>query len=66
MDQRRYELKRAAAYLATYPQLTWHFKYQAMPSELKVTVDSNWADDQVSRRSRGGGFERIGGSFIDA
>ena len=37
-----------------------------MSTELVVVCDSDWAGDQVSRRSRGGGFELLGGMCIDS
>ena len=59
-------LKGLAAYLTTHPQLVWHFLYAKMSTELIVVCDSDWAGDQVSRRSRGGGFELLGGMCIDS
>ena len=29
-------------------------------TEIRVVVDSDWAGDQVTRRSRGGGFGHVG------
>ena len=60
------ELKRLAAYLATHPQMTWNFEYQELPNEVTIVTDSDWAGDEVTRRSRGGGFEYIGKSCIDS
>ncbi|CAK0788952.1 unnamed protein product [Prorocentrum cordatum] len=60
------KLKRLAAYLATHPQMMWNFEYQELPSELTIVTDSDWAGDEVTRRSRGGGFEYVGKARIDS
>eukprot|EP00959_Pyramimonas_sp_CCMP1952_P156124 3265323-Pyramimonas_sp.AAC.1 len=60
------ELKRLAAYLATHPLMMWNFEYQELPSEVTIATDSDWAGDEVTRRSRGGGFEYVGKACIDS
>eukprot|EP00959_Pyramimonas_sp_CCMP1952_P123418 2580080-Pyramimonas_sp.AAC.1 len=60
MEIHQLELKRLSTHLATYPHVTWHFEYQEMPTEIAIVTDSDWAGDEVTRRSRGGGFEYVG------
>ncbi|CAK0903822.1 unnamed protein product [Prorocentrum cordatum] len=60
------ELKRLAAYSATHPQMMWNFEYQELPSEVTIVTDSDWAGDEVTRRSRGGGFEYVREARIDS
>ncbi|CAK0850029.1 unnamed protein product, partial [Prorocentrum cordatum] len=60
------ELQRLSTHLATCPRMTWHFERQEMPTEIAIVTDSDWAGDEVARRSRGGGFERAGEARIDS
>ncbi|CAK0899693.1 unnamed protein product [Prorocentrum cordatum] len=37
-----------------------------MPTEITIVTDSDWAGEEVTRRSRGGGFEYEGKACIDS
>ena len=55
------QLKRAAKYLKKVPKKAWQYPAQD-PSEahLEVRVDSGWAGDTVTRRSKSGVIVRRG------
>ena len=57
--------QRLATCLET-PRLEWVRGYQACPGLVTVEGDSDWAGDVAHRRSRGGGFEFMGGHVFDA
>eukprot|EP00959_Pyramimonas_sp_CCMP1952_P153301 3207104-Pyramimonas_sp.AAC.1 len=46
--------------------MMWNFECQGLPSEVAIATDSDWAGDEVTRRSRGGGFECIGEACVDS
>ena len=59
------EMQRLASYLATWPEMEWIFNYQLMPKMVEIETDSDWAGDEITRISRGGGFEYFGAHLID-
>ena len=64
LDQLR--LRRLAAYLSKYPELTWWFDYNDNPDHtIYVEVDADWAGQELGRKSCDGGFEFVNGQLID-
>ena len=53
-------LKRAVRYLKKYPSMAIVFKEQAMPSRIKVFVDTDHAGCAVTRKSTGGFAAMLG------
>ena len=62
----RHQLSRLATYLNKFPEAKWVYAYQAMPSDIRIEVDADWAGDEVGRRSTDGGFELFGSCLLDA
>ena len=54
------KLKRIGRYLVGRSQVVWRFPWKKGPGGWKVTVDSDWAGDRVTRRSTSGGVIRLG------
>ena len=58
------KLKRLARYLAGLPRLIYRFPWQAMPKDVEVFVDTDFAGCQTTRRSTSGGAALLGGCLI--
>ena len=58
-------LHKVARYVLEYPAETWIYEYQVEPTELYVYVDSDWAADQVTRRSVSCAVVTTGKHMID-
>lgn len=54
------EIRRTASYLATWLELVWVYNYQLTPKSIVIETHCDWAGDEITRRSRGGGFEYFG------
>ena len=52
-------------YVLQYPGETWLFKYQADPKILYVFSDTDWAADELTRKSVSCTVERYGSHMID-
>ena len=51
---------RVARYVLQYPGETWLFNYQADPKTLCVYTDTDWAADELTRKSVSCTLERYG------
>jgi hypothetical protein len=58
------KLKRLARYLSGMPMLVYHYKWQPMPTELNVYVDTDFAGCRETRRSTSGGVAMLGNCCI--
>ena len=59
------KLHRLARYLLQYPEETWLYDYQELPSKLEVLADSDWAGDRETRKSVSCLAERFGGHLLE-
>ena len=58
------KLKRLVRYLAGMPRLVYRYPWQVMPTHLIVSVDTDFAGCQSTRRSTSGGAAMIGQCLV--
>ena len=58
------KLKRLCRYLAGMPRLQYIYKWQDMPTELSIYVDTDFAGCKDTRRSTSGGTAMIGNCLV--
>ena len=56
---------RVARYVLQHPGETWLFNYQAVPKTLYVCSDTDWAADELTRKSASCTVERYGSHMLD-
>ena len=59
------QVVRVARYVLQHPGETWLFGYQADPKTLYVYTDTDWAADELTRKSVSCTVERYGSHMID-
>ena len=59
------QVVRVARYVLQYPGEAWLFGYQANPKTLCVYTDTDWAADELTRKSVSCTVERCGSHMID-
>ena len=58
------QLVRVARYVLQHPRETWLFSYQADPKSLYVYTDTDWAADELTRKSVSCIVERYGSCML--
>ena len=58
------KLKRLVRYLAGMPRLVYRYPWQTMPEHITVSVDTDFAGCQATRRSTSGGAAMIGQCLV--
>ncbi len=58
-------LHKVARYVLERPTETWIFEYQCEPTEFYVYVDSNWAAEQVTKKSVSCAVENFGDHVLE-
>ena len=59
------QVVRVARYVLQHPGETWLFNYRADPKTLYVYTDTDWAVDELTRKSVSCTVERYGSHMID-
>ena len=59
------QVVRVARYVLQHPGETWLFGYQADPKTLYVYTDTDWAADELTRKSVSCTVERYGSHMLD-
>ena len=59
------QLQRVARYVLKYPTEVWLFRYQKEPGGLYVYTDTDWAADELTRKSTSCTVERYGDHMLD-
>ena len=59
------QVVRVARYVLQHPEETWLFNYQADPKALYVYTDTEWAADELTRKSVSCTVERYGSHMFD-
>ena len=58
-------LKRIVRYLRGRRELCWIYKRQSMPTEIVYETDSDWADDELTRKSTSSVYGYLGRHLIE-